>query len=505
MASLPDGPRPDLYDWTFIINGHKTFVKGTGWCTADAMLDFSRERLERFISLARDQHCQMLRAWGSGMPETDEFYDLCNRYGIMVLQEWPTAWNSHRTQPLELLEDTVARNTLRLRNHPALVMWGGGNESSEPFGEAIDMMGRLAVELDGTRPFHRGEPWGGSSHNYTCYWGYQPLDFNLNLTSRFFGEFGLACLPAEESVNRYLSDNDRKIWPPEDNISLRYHTPIFGHADDLSRILQYARYFVPEQARLGEIITGSQLSQAEGVRHTLERARTRWPDCSGALYYKLNDNFPAASWSTVDWYGAPKIGHYLIQDAFTPLHACVLFQTTRPYGSRQDWPVFLLDDASALADHAWSVSVRVRDGSLKLVAEKEFAGIGSIASPLAVGSVTLTADQTRSVPLLVTVEVRVDGTLADRTFYFLNYEQAAGCLFRLPRTSLAWTIDHISGHIAVSNRSDSVPAVAVRISKSGCLDQMRLSDNYFWLEPGETHMVLSSILDGIEVDAWNAI
>jgi beta-mannosidase len=223
------------------------------------------------------------------------------------------------------------------------------------------------------------------------------------------------------------------------------------------------------------------------------------------LYYKLNDNFPAASWSTVDWYGAPKIGHYLIQDAFTPLHACVLFQTTRPYGSRQDWPVFLLDDASALADHAWSVSVRVRDGSLKLVAEKEFAGIGSIASPLAVGSVTLTADQTRSVPLLVTVEVRVDGTLADRTFYFLNYEQAAGCLFRLPRTSLAWTIDHISGHIAVSNRSDSVPAVAVRISKSGCLDQMRLSDNYFWLEPGETHMVLSSILDGIEVDAWNAI
>ena len=109
----------------------------------------------------------------SGMPETDEFYNLCDRYGIMVMQEWPTAWNSHREgwQPYPLLEETVRRNTLRLRNHASLVMWGAGNESDRPFGKAIDMMGRYAVELDGSRPFHRAEPWGGSVHNYDCDWG----------------------------------------------------------------------------------------------------------------------------------------------------------------------------------------------------------------------------------------------------------------------------------------------------------------------------------------------
>ena len=86
---------------------------------------------------------QLLRAWGSGMPETDEFYELADRYGVMILQEWPTAWNSHRIQPYDILEETVRHNTIRLRNHPSLVMWGGGNESGDPSGPAIDMMGRI--------------------------------------------------------------------------------------------------------------------------------------------------------------------------------------------------------------------------------------------------------------------------------------------------------------------------------------------------------------------------
>ena len=195
MAPLPGGPRPDRYNWTFVVNGAPMFIKGTNWCTLDALLDFSRARYERFIKLAAMQHVQMFRPWGSGMPETDDFYDLCDRYGILVMQEWPTAWNSHVTQPYGMLEETVRRNTLRIRNHPSLAMYGGGNESSEPFGPAIDMMGRLSIELDDTRVFHRGEPWGGSKHDYGTYWGRQNLDYSLNMTSVFWGEFGMALQP----------------------------------------------------------------------------------------------------------------------------------------------------------------------------------------------------------------------------------------------------------------------------------------------------------------------
>ncbi len=131
MEPLPGGPSEELYNWSFVINGRTVFIKGTNWCTMDAMLNFDRAMYQRFITLAREQNLQLFRAWGAGMPETDDFYELCSENGIMVIQEWPTAWNSHRQQPYPVLEDTIRRATLRTRSFPALVMYGGGNESSE--------------------------------------------------------------------------------------------------------------------------------------------------------------------------------------------------------------------------------------------------------------------------------------------------------------------------------------------------------------------------------------
>ena len=238
LVPLGDGPKPDHYNWRFIVNGKDVFIRGTGWCTMDAMMDFSRERYDRFLKLAHIQNCQMIRAWGAGMPETEYFYDLCNRYGIMVMQEWPTAWDSHNDQPFEMLEETVRLNTLRIRNHPCLILYCPGNESPNPYGAAIDMMGRYSFELDGTRVFHRGEPFGGSIHNYESYWGRQPMDVHVNLEGDFFGEFGIACTPCLESVNRYLPDNEKNRWPAEKYSAFEFHTPIFGTAFDLSRLSQ---------------------------------------------------------------------------------------------------------------------------------------------------------------------------------------------------------------------------------------------------------------------------
>ena len=229
------------------INGQPMFIKGTNWCTLDALLDFSRERYERFIKLAAMQHVQMFRPWGSGMPETDDFYDLCDRYGILVMQEWPTAWNSHVTQPYDLLEETVRRNTLRIRNHPSLAMYGGGNESGEPFGPAIDMMGRLSIELDDTRVFHRGEPWGGSKHDYGTYWGRQNLDYSLNMTSVYSG--ASSGWPAARFMSRSCATclkKRRTVWPPQEGGAFAYHTPIFDTYEDVSRLKQNAYYFVPK-------------------------------------------------------------------------------------------------------------------------------------------------------------------------------------------------------------------------------------------------------------------
>lgn len=501
MAPLPEGKRPDKYEWTFVINGRPMFAKGTGWCTMDPLMDFRRERYDRFLSMARDEHCQMVRAWGGGMPETDDFYDLCDRYGLMVMQEWPTAGNSHETQPYDVLEETVVRNTLRLRNRASLVMWGAGNESKHPFGRAIDMMGRLSIELDGTRPFHRGQPRGGSQHGYPTYWGRQHPDAHLIREADFFGEFGNASLPVVESVRRYLPDDEKDLWPAPEDGSFAYHTPIFNDRDDMDRQRQFARYFAPADADMQTFIVATQLTQVVVLRHQLERARVRWPDCTGALLYKLNDNFPAASWATVDWYGAPKIAHYFVQDAFAPVHACVLFDSVRNVGTPMNLPVYLLDDAGELEGKAWSVTVRVYNGQLQEIRSETFRGQGAVGKPAQLGTLPLSFEETDTVPLLVVAEVKRGRTLVDRTFYFSNYEHQRGCMFALPETTLELKV---KGKRATVTNTGKLPAVGVQVERPGHADTFTVSDGFVWIDAGERVMFTVSETEDLNVTALNA-
>jgi beta-mannosidase len=501
MVPLPGGPNPRLYNWTFVINKRPQFVKGANWCTMDSSMDFSRSRYDRFIKLAALQHIQMFRAWGSGMPETDEFYDLCNHYGIMVMQEWPTAWNSHKEgwQPYGLLEETVRLNMLRLRNNPSLVMWGGGNESDQPYGKAIDMMGRYSVELDGTRPFHRGEPYGGSSHNYDCDWGERPLDAALKLTAVFFGEFGMRSMPVYESVQRYLPDSEKNVWPASDGGSFAYHTPVFNKMGDMAKLTKFAGYFSKGRT-MAEFCAASQVAATTCVRHTLEQARTRWPECAGSLYYKMNDNYPAASWACVDWYGAPKMNHYFFTQTFAPFHACVLFSTFNLVGHPASLPVFLLDDAEALQTGAWKVTVRAFDAKLSLVKAESYPGQGAIGRVARLGEFGLAADQTRSTPLLVVVECRKNGLLADRTFYWLNFEATKDCLFTLPKAKASLRTS--DGAVLVTNEG-GVPALGVNVSQPGHADTFLAEENFFWLDPGESKRVGVNSTEGLELSGWN--
>ncbi len=328
------------------------------------------------------------------------------------------------------------------------------------------------------------------------------MDRYVNLKADFFGEFGLASLPVHESVLRYLPDEEKTKWPPDANSAFAFHTPVFNVSGDMSRLKQYANYFIPKDAGMEEFIIGSQLSQAVGLRHTLETARTRWPYCTGALYYKMNDNQPAASWATVDWYGAPKIGHYIVQDAYEPLHAAVIFSTMKMAGTPYNLPVFLLDDANALEDASWKVVVRAYNDQLVLIKDpKEFAGQGYIISPKQLGVFRLTFEETETIPLLIVSEVHKNNKLVDRTFYWTNYEYEKGCLFALPETQLELTI--LKNNQVIIKNTDDLPAVAVDVSCPGYLDTFTISDNYFWLDAGEEKTVTVSVTNGLTVRAWN--
>jgi beta-mannosidase len=495
---LPEGPFPAHYRWTFVINGRPVFLKGANWCILDALLRLDRARYERFLALARAQHVQLLRSWGGGLLETDTFYDLCDRLGIMVYQEFPLTWQRFEVLSPSVVDETTTRNVRRLRNHPSLLMWGGGNEHSGQ-GRAIDQIGRTCLELDGSRPFHRTDPYGGSLHNYDVYWGRQPLDRNLSLTAPFIGEFGLSSPPNLESVLRYLPEAERDIWPPPDDGAFIRHTPTYDrqHIDIMQ---QYASQFSSTSTMAG-LITGMQLAQATGLRHTLELARTRWPDATGICYYKLTDVYPACAWATIDWYGVPKIAYYFIQDAYQPLHACALFEhLTVPEGEGLAAPIVLLDDADELKGE-WTVIARAFDGNLSEVARAEFAGKGAIDRVRRLGELVVPARSAHGSPLLVVAEVRVGDALRDRTFYWLNYAAQPGCLFALPQTRLA--VDVQPGRVVIRNEGD-VPAVGVHFDCPEISDRFTSEDSYLWLDPGEVRVVRVSETRGVSVQAWNS-
>ncbi len=504
MAPLPCGEKEELYNWTFVINGRKIFIKGTNWCTTDALLRLPDERYQRFLTLAKKQHIQLLRSWGGGILETDKFYDLCDELGIMVMQEWPVCWDSERYQPMDELLEAITYTVPRLRNHPSLILWCGGNESGPAQSVTLDKMSRLTLELDSTRPYHRTEPYGGSTHNYDSYWGLMDLDVTLRLESPFLGEFGFASSPNIESVQRYLGEDEKDLWPVPQYCSFTHHTPIFNEKSRITayRDMYYLSNHVEEfcsSDTMASWILGTQLVQATGIRHTLERNRTRWPESTGICYYKFTDVYPACSWSTVDYYGVPKLSYDVLADSYAPLAAYAVFDSTTADGLCA--PVYLVDEAYALDNKNWTVRMIAYDEHLRIIKCCEANGNSHTDTVQPLGFFTLTTEQTAHTPLLITSEVICEGETVFRTFYWLNYRNKTGCLFSLPKTALFYTC--ADGCVTVRNEG-SLPAIGVTLTCPSEDTAFYADDSLFCLHPGETRTLTVSHTDGLIVKAWNA-
>ena len=495
------GQEWEQYKWMFIINERPVFIKGSNWCTTDVLLRFPEERYERFLLLAACANIQLLRAWGGGMPENDTFYRLCDKLGIMVIQEWPTCWDSQKEQPISELEETVRCHMLRLRNHPSLVMWCGGNESKEADGEAMEMMGRLAYELDGSRPFHRTEPWGGSLHDYTTYWDMGDLDYSLGLKSVFLGEFGMASSPNFESVMRYLPEEEKNIWPPERFGSFGHHTPRFNQLDpdDMAHMENSAVLF-SRLDNLEHFIWATQMAQATGVRHTLEAYRCRFPHAAGVCYYKLTDVYPACSWSTIDYYGVPKLSYYILADSYEPLHACLLFDSIR---IAEDWkaPVYLLDDAQTAQGKNIRAEICAYNDRLEIIKKQKYSVLSKKEQVKQLGEFVL-EKETRAADGLVLISVKlfINEVLNDGTFYWLNFHKKQGCLLQLPDTKLEWKVENETINIC---NCGEFPTVGIMIECPAEAEKFWVEDNMLWLDAGESRIIKLNKTTGIRVRAFN--
>lgn len=496
-APLPQGESPGAYNRQFVINGVKVFMKGAGWCTIDAMMRFTREDYDRILSRAHDACINYFRAWGGGLVETDEFYDLCDEYGICVYQEWPCCWDSTKTQPADVLYETVVLGAKRLRNRPSLVVWGGGNEGEAPYSDKVlNNMGKLTYETDGTRDFWRQDGGTGSSniiHDHIWWSGASPEHYiktytdwaNVNMS-----EYGLGAMMNRQSIEKFATESELSQWPIDRKNSISYHTATFNgyygwmptpYGYDIDAHMHYASLFTDADS-LDEMITGSQLSQAQSDYPLAINARIKAPSSSVNVIYKLNDNYPGASWSIVDWYGAPKIAYYLMQDAYRPVMAA--FKTTfynTEEGKPLSLPVYVLDDTVTLAGKKTQVVMTAYDEKLNVVKTETFDG-GVKASVNLFGTFGLSAEEADHTPLVITADLYTEGAFYNRTYMYFNYEKEQGSLFYLPRTALEYAVE---GKTVRITNTGAVPAIGVNL-QSTAEDRFVCSDNYFIITPGQT-------------------
>ncbi len=310
--------RLELDGWTLRLNGQRIYARGANWVPADVLPGRVTEGdYYALLSLARQAHMNLLRVWGGGLREKRAFYDLCDRLGLLVWQEFPLACAFLSRFPrspgyLHLVEDEARAIVRDLRNHPSLAVWCGGNEfRPERNLPVVTRLQRAVTEEDPGRPFLPASPANGDSHNWKVWHNLQPPAIYRDDGAAFASEFGLQAPPDPTTLRRFLPEED--LWPP--GYSWVYH------GAELGKLWRYARPFLKgRKADLEGFIRASQQAQAHGLHIAIEHYRRRKAQgCGGVLVWQLNEPWPAISWALVDFFRQPKPAYEMVRRLFAPL------------------------------------------------------------------------------------------------------------------------------------------------------------------------------------------
>jgi len=322
--------------WQFQVNGRPFFVKGVNWMPADLLLDLPRERYQWLVDAAAAAGVQMFRIWGGGIIETEEFYDLCNQKGIFVWQDFPIGNRDTPEWPQDVWEAQVLWNVFRLRNHPALALYCGGNEFNPySLGNAatIGIWERALAEFDPTRPFRRTSPDGGSLHAYPdmdpTWYGklFRQVPFVAETGMHNIPEpQGLRELIAADELNRPLTGMFDKAFPKE-------HPELMQHFVEyqpsrVPRMLSRASHIDDMRAPLLDALAeGTQIGAGEFYQIFSEQLQAQYPVTTGLLPWVYKRPWPVIAIMLMDGFGQPTAPYYFLKRTYEPTHVLVKLPT----------------------------------------------------------------------------------------------------------------------------------------------------------------------------------
>ena len=334
----PDGS--DDGRFRFLINGVEIMCRGSNWVPLDAFHSRDAERYGKALELVRDIGCNILRCWGGNVYEDHEFFDFCDRNGIMVWQDFAMACGQYpeTEEFMKNIKGEVVSVIRKLRQHPSIVLWAGDNEVDACFPQYDPNENRITRELipgcvrdnDLFRPYLPSSPYisekmysegvrsqvPGSRLVEDHLWGprdYFKSDYYKQNKAHFVSETGYHGCPSLESIKKFITPE--RVWPYTDNPEWILHSSDQNGNDSRVMLMekQVRQLFGTVPTDPEDYILASQISQAEAKKYFIERIRVGRPDKTGIIWWNLLDGWPQMSDAVVDYYFTKKLAYGYIK------------------------------------------------------------------------------------------------------------------------------------------------------------------------------------------------
>ncbi|AWB45455.1 glycoside hydrolase family 2 [Paenibacillus sp. CAA11] len=502
LRTLRVKQEPDEWgtSFAFEVNGVAIFAMGANYIPEDNLLPrTSAAKTEQLIKDCIEANFNCIRVWGGGFYPGNDFYDLCDRYGLIVWQDFMFACAVYELTDefAENIRQEAIDNMLRLRHHASLGLWCGNNEMEMawetwdfPKDEKLRqdylqqfevLLAKTAAEYDPNTFYWASSPSSGGGfddpndqnrgdvHYWDVWHGLKPFTDYRHFHFRFCSEFGFQSFPSMKTIETYTLPEDRNIF----SYVMERHQKNDGAN---GKILYYLAQNFKYPKDLASLVYASQLLQAEAMKYGVEHWRRHRGRCMGSIYWQLNDCWPVASWSSIDYYGRWKALHYFAKRFYAPvlLSACdegakvelhVSNETLHSVSGTVSWKLWSTKDGL------------LREGS----SAAEIAELSSAAVVALDFSELLTAEQLRCAFLEYRFES--DGqTISDGVLLFAPPKH-----FTFPVPQFVTEVQEEADHFTIKLGTDSL-AKYVEVELNG-LDG-HLDDNYFDLAPGRTKILI---------------
>ena len=502
---------PDQWgkSFTFVVNGIPIFAKGANVIPFDSFPSrVTPDRYRQILIAARDANMNMVREWGGGIYESDEFYDICDELGLMVWQEFMFGGDMVPGDLAfqENVREEAKQQVKRLRDHPSIVLWCGNNEIEAgwvawadrlSFKESITPPQRDRVWEDYVVLFHgilksvadeyaaptpywpsspsadlEGPPSSednGDMHYWDVWHGLKPIEDYDQQNPRFMSEFGFQSFPEMRTIRSFAAPGDLAI----DSEVMKSHQKNHGGNE---RILTYMLREYPEPRDFASFIYLSQVQQAEAIKVGAEHLRRNRPRSMGALFWQLNDCWPVASWSSVDYFGRWKALQYYARRFYADL-------LISPYAHDGAIDVYVVSDKLQATNGR--VHMQLLDFSGKVLIEKT----QDVQIPAQSSAVYLSMNEKEILgsanpeAAFLVFDLNVDGKRVSRNEVFFDHMRNLD----LPlKPVIQSSIQQTKDGYALTLQS---PVLARNVYLSFGDLEVTPSDNYFDLLPGEQVVV----------------